>query len=95
MENLVCDSLLGSPDNKVVDLSSFHSKESHIQILSKGLSFSPKQNMEELTVFKDLNLILRKVLFRFLHEQKDKSPAACKILQEEVKKNRLKIFWPF
>lgn len=77
-ENLICDSLLGSPENKVVNLSSFP----YIQILNRGLSFSHKQNMEEFMVFKDTNLFLCKVLFRYLHEQKDKISAACETLQE-------------
>lgn len=57
-----------------------------MQILSKGLSFSPKQNMEEFTVFKDINLFLHKLLFRFLHEQRSSSHAASKTLQEDNKK---------
>lgn len=33
-ENIIYDSLLGCPDNKVVNLSSFPLKELHIQILN-------------------------------------------------------------
>lgn len=42
--------------------------------------------MEKFTVFKDINLFLRKVLFRFLHDQRNRGPGACKTLQEYDKK---------
>lgn len=44
----------GCPDNKVVNLFSFTLKELHMQISYGGLSFSPKQNMEEFTVYKEI-----------------------------------------
>lgn len=38
-------------------------------LLNRRLTFSPRDNMEEITVYKDICLFLQKMLFCFLHEQ--------------------------
>lgn len=59
-------------DKKVVNLSSFPLELRHVQLLQRGMSFSPVSNMEEFTVYKDVVLFLRKVFFRSLYQQDDR-----------------------
>lgn len=62
-------------DRKVVNLSDFPLNQHHISLLQKGLSFSPTSSMSEFEVFKDINLFLRKVIFRYWHsDHRDGNP---------------------
>lgn len=56
-------------DLSVVNLSDFELNNDHIQLLKKGLSFSPTSPMNEFEVFKDISLFLRKVLFKLWHNK--------------------------
>lgn len=65
----------GAPmDLNVVNLSEFHLTEVHINLLKKGLSFSPTSSMNEFEVYKDVSLFLRKVLFRLWHAKRLNDP---------------------
>lgn len=59
--------LMTDKDMEVVNLSKFPLNQKHINLHSKGLSFSPTASMNEFTVFKDLNLFLHKVIFQLWH----------------------------
>lgn len=61
---------LDTQDKKVVNLSDFPLNQHHISLLQKGLSFSPTASMNEFEVFKDINLFLRKVIFRYWHSDR-------------------------
>ncbi|XP_073465173.1 NACHT, LRR and PYD domains-containing protein 3-like [Aquarana catesbeiana] len=56
-----------STDMSIVNLSDFQMDSNHLKLLQKGLSFSPTAPMNEFEVFKDINLFLRKVLFKLWH----------------------------
>lgn len=60
-------------DWKVIDPSSFRLETRHIQLLRKGMSFSPTDNMDEFMVYKDVVLFLRKIFFKALYSQEDNS----------------------
>lgn len=60
---------------RVIILSKFKLEERHHSLLSKGLFFSPVTSMDEFTVYKDINLFLRKVVFQLFHAgQKTDTP---------------------
>lgn len=55
-------------DMKVINLSAFPLAPRHINLLQKGMSFSPVDNMDKFTVYKDVSLFLRKVFFRSIYQ---------------------------
>lgn len=55
---------------KIINLSKFKLNKSHIDLLQRGMSFSPTNQMDEFTIFKDVTLFLRKVFLRFIHTGK-------------------------
>lgn len=60
---------------KVVNLSNIELTPDHISLLQKGMTFSPVNNMDEFTVFKDITLFLRKVFLRSLYDCTDNTAA--------------------
>lgn len=71
MVNILSERGAPHSDNKVINLSSFPLEMRHIQLLQRGMFFSPVSDMEEFTVYKDVVLFLRKVFFRSLYQQGD------------------------
>lgn len=60
---------------KIVNLSDLELTPDHISLLQKGMTFSPVNNMDEFTVFKDIMLFLRKVFLHFLYDRTDNTAA--------------------
>lgn len=54
-------------DLKVINVSDFKLEKLHIDLLSRGLSFSPTSTMDHFEVYKDLCLFLRRVYYKVIH----------------------------
>lgn len=61
-------------DMKIVNLSDMVLTPDHISLLQKGMTFSPVNNMDKFTVFKDITLFLRKVFLRSLYDNSIATP---------------------
>lgn len=72
-----------SQDVNVVNLTDFPLNEHHISLLKRGLSFSPKSAMQEFEVYKDINMFLRKVIFRSWHLNRENTDTKKSVNQEE------------
>lgn len=70
-------------DMKVINLTDFPLNNHHISLLKKGLSFSPKSVMNEFEVYKDVSLFLRKVIFKYWHNNRHNTQTVDPNNQEE------------
>lgn len=55
---------------KVINLSGFELEDRHLDLLRKGISFSPTSRMDHFEIYKDLFLFLRKVYYKILYSEK-------------------------
>lgn len=75
-------------DMKIINLSNFPLASRHIQLLQRGMSFSPVNVMDEFNVYKDVTLFLRKVYLRYLHTRRE-TPGCGEAADEEKDKEAL------
>ncbi|XP_073414454.1 uncharacterized protein [Dendrobates tinctorius] len=67
---------------KVINLSSHILSNEQVELLEKGLSFSPSQQLDSFTVIKDVHLFARKLILKRFHE---KSTMGLSLNSEEEK----------
>ncbi|XP_069611596.1 uncharacterized protein [Ranitomeya imitator] len=87
---------------QVVNLSSYQLTDVQLQLLSKGLSFSPTNSFHYFTAIKDLHLFSRKLLLKKLHQKKNFCEPMTEIEREALQNLEdlldeqwdLKSLWP-
>lgn len=60
---------LNEQNLQAVNLSDYVLTHIELQVLQKGLTFLPTQTVDKFTVFKDLFLFCRQVMFKVLYHQ--------------------------
>ncbi|XP_069601832.1 uncharacterized protein [Ranitomeya imitator] len=72
---------------KVINLSTHVLSESQLNVLEKGLTFSPSSHLDKFQVVKDIHLFARKIILQKLHHRNDLNSMDGSDLEMETLRN--------